>query len=77
MVFETGAPHASAPVDPASPVQGVRPREPQHAPSRRGHLRARAACGVANARNSCGYCSASRLAVHPDPQRPLTARCML
>src|SRR3989344_1880485 len=26
MVFETGAPHASAPVDPASPVQGCVPR---------------------------------------------------
>jgi len=33
-----------------------------------------ALCGVANARNSCGYCCALRLAAHPDPQRTLSAQ---
>lgn len=50
------------------------PRDPLHESSRRGHLRLRAVCLVANARRSYGYCCACRLAVHPDQQRPVTAR---
>ncbi len=49
-------------------------REPLHESPRRVHLRTRAVCGVANARNSCGYCCALRLAAHPDPQRTLSAQ---
>jgi antirestriction protein ArdC len=45
-----------------------------HKSPRRVHLRTRAVCGVANPRHSYGY--GLRLASHPDPQRPLTARLM-
>ena len=38
------------------------------------NLRPRAVCGVANARNSYGYCCALRLAAHPDPQSTLSAQ---
>jgi len=47
-----------------------------HSRSRRRHLRTRAACVVANPRNSYGYCCGLRLAAHPDPQRQLTAQVM-
>jgi len=40
-------------------------------PSRRVHLRNRAACCVANPRRSIGYGCGLRLAYHPAPQRPL------
>jgi hypothetical protein len=53
------------------PADGVGLRDPLHESPRRVHLRSRAVCFVANARNSGGYCCALRLAVHPDPQRTL------
>ena len=56
------------------PHGGGRRRDPLHQSPRRVHLRNRAVCGVANARNSDGYCCALRLAAHPDPQRTLSAR---
>ena len=49
-------------------------KEPLHNLLRRGHLRSRAVCGVANPRDSYGYRCGLRLASHPDPQRLLTAR---
>ena len=52
----------------------ARPREPLHESPRRVHLRSRAVCRVANARNSYGYCCVFRLAAHPDPQRTLGLR---
>ena len=44
-----------------------------HKSPRRVHLRSRVVCGVANTRNSYGYCCFLRLAAHPVPQRPLAA----
>ena len=52
----------------------LRARDPLHESPRRGHLRSRAVCRVANTRNSYGYCCVLRLAALPDPQRPLSAR---
>ncbi len=49
-------------------------REALNKSPRRVHLRIRAACRVANPRDSIGYHCGLRLAFHPDPQRPLTAR---
>ena len=49
-------------------------RDAVHDSSRRVHLRAQAACRVANTRNSYGYCCVLRLAAHPDPQSTLAAR---
>src|SRR5690606_32948492 len=46
-------------------------REALNKSQRRMHLRIRAACCVANARDSYGYRCALRLAFHPDPQRLL------
>ncbi|HRO81238.1 MAG TPA: hypothetical protein PLR92_07400, partial [Alicycliphilus denitrificans] len=50
-------------------------RDALHESSRRWHLRPRAVCGVANARNGYGHCCALRLAAYPDPQCQLAARC--
>jgi 4-oxalocrotonate tautomerase len=53
-----------------------RVKDALHKSPRRVYLRTRAVCGVANPRHSVGYGCGLRLAAHPDPQHPLTARLM-